>query len=140
MNDPHVESLIYSLKTSETLTFLDPPPLDHETDAFTARLDSGRLTLTMKEHHASAESARKRVAPFLRAWELDIALRHRRQEISFEFQSAAVIDRNPPPPGSHVIEVAAGAIATASAVARLTVGRRLYPAVPVKNLIGTCVY
>jgi hypothetical protein len=61
--------------------------LDHESDAFTARLESGRLTVTMKEHHHSVDSARQRVNPFPRAWELDIALRQGRQEISFEPES-----------------------------------------------------
>jgi hypothetical protein len=128
--DPHVESLVYRLKTSEAVAFVDPPPLDYEDDAFTGRLESGRLTMTMKEHHASAESARKRVSAFLRAWELDLALRQRRPEISFEYDTATVIDRNPPPPGSRVIEVAGTAIGIASVAARLTVGRRQYPVPP----------
>ncbi len=54
MNDPHVESLSYRLELGDTLSVTDAPPLQHETDAFTLRLEAGKLTASMKELDAQA--------------------------------------------------------------------------------------
>jgi hypothetical protein len=69
MNDPHVESLCYRLTIDETHgRFENPPPLEHETAAYRMRLEDGVLTVEMKEHHATVESAKERVDNALRAW------------------------------------------------------------------------
>lgn len=96
------------------------------------RLDSGVATFEMLEHHASEESARKSVESCLRAWELDVALRFGRSEISFEFDGADVIDRDPPPPGTGQVihaKAVAGAIAAVGSVT-VHVTRRGYPQPP----------
>lgn len=137
MNDPHVEFLIYELKTSDTIDFANPPPLAHETEGLSLRLESGRLTVTMKEHHGSVESARREVDPFLRAWELDVALRYRRQEITFEYVAARVIDRKPPSPGAPQVIALAGIVSLEMfGTARLTVAHRNYPPPPVGFLVS----
>src|SRR5262249_42884221 len=75
MRDPHVESLRYHLEVDEAYGRIEnPPPLEHETDAYRMRLDDGVLTVEMKEHHATLDSARRRVENDLKAWELDAAL------------------------------------------------------------------
>ena len=74
MRDPHVERLFYRLHTAETVTYENPPPVDYETVPFKAKLDQGQLTVEMKEHHPTAESASARAQEWLRAWEIDIGL------------------------------------------------------------------
>ena len=101
MNDPHVESLVYELELGEGLAFNYPPPLDHETEHFALRLDSGTLTVSMKEHHPSTRSARERVEPFLHSWELDNDLRYGPGTLRFAYQKSVVVDRNPPSSGTH---------------------------------------
>ena len=95
MNDPHITSLSYRLKLQEpSAEWNSPPPVTAEREGFVARLEAEGLVLEMHDHYAEVESARQVVRPFLRAWEVSAALDGRR--IVFEFESAQVIDRNPP--------------------------------------------
>ncbi len=101
MRDPHVVSLTYHLETGDTVTF-DAPPLVHEADLFTLRLEDDVLTVEMKEHFAKVEDAREAVEPLLTSWEAYAALANR-NEITFEYKDAEVIDRDPPKPGDDVV-------------------------------------
>jgi hypothetical protein len=131
MSDPHVQSLTYQLEVGETLTFNTPPPLDHDTEHFALRLENGTLTVSMKEHHSTTRSARDRVDPFLRSWELLGALAYGPGTLRFVFQSSDVIDSDPISRGrSHVLEAEAGMIAIVGMSAKLTVGRTTYIAPP----------
>ena len=56
MNDPHVESLVYELKTDETLRFANPDPVEGDAGGFVYRLADGVLAVTMKEHRRSTSS------------------------------------------------------------------------------------
>jgi len=112
MTDPHVECLRYRLTVDETYgRFENPPPLEHGTDAYQMRLESGVLTVEMKEHHATVESAKERVDNDLRAWELDAALSRDHTWLRFDYDpsGARVIDRDPSPlqPGSDAVGVGA---------------------------------
>ena len=94
MNDPHVEWLRYRLELGRSLHFIDPLMLEHETEHFSLQLDAEKkLKVTMKEHHASTDSARERVQPLLRAWELDNALKYGPGAFRFVFEDKGVIDR-----------------------------------------------
>lgn len=97
MTDPHVETLTYRVVKPDYVTYVNPPPVIGELAAFRYRLENGALVAEMKEHHASVGTARARVEDFLRAWELDAALRANKNVFRFEFQQVHVIDRNPPP-------------------------------------------
>jgi hypothetical protein len=135
MNDPHVVRLQYKLHTREHLSFKAPAPLDGETDAFRMRLADGALTFEMKEHHATEESARKRVEPWLRAWEIDTDLRDGRGSIRFKFDRSQIIDRNPPPPGSPrdvVAHVATIRLSLTAGAAKVHVTRASYPPIPTR--------
>jgi hypothetical protein len=102
MRDPHVESLRYRLELNEACGRLEnPPPLEHETDAYRMRLGNGVLTVEMKEHHASVESARRRVENDLRAWELDSALERDQAWLKFlhDGTGTKIVDREVPEPG-----------------------------------------
>jgi hypothetical protein len=102
MRDPHVESLRYRLTTSSSTTFDAPPPVPVEKDDFRAELRDGILTVEMKQHCASIDAAREAVDGFLRAWEIDVALRLGPGEFQFVYQDAHVVDRDPPPRGTLI--------------------------------------
>jgi hypothetical protein len=105
VNDPHVESLVYHLETDKTLVFQTPQALDIDTPQFGLHLEDGRLTLAMKSHHASIKEARQAVQPFLDAWEIEWALRvHGTREMRFIYETAHLVDRRPPPPGTTIID------------------------------------
>jgi hypothetical protein len=98
VRDPHVVALNYTLVTDpEAFEYKNPPAVDHETPAFRVRLADGRLRAEMIEHYATPEAAREIVDPFVRAWEIDAALRRGRRECRFEFDRPEMIDRNPEP-------------------------------------------
>ncbi len=101
-------------------------------DQLRYRLSEGRLRIEPSAHFASIEEAKRYVDPFLESWEIDIALRFGSPELSFEYETAEVIDRDPPPPGPrHLGMVAnAGELSLSGAIASLHVSRTRYPAPP----------
>lgn len=134
MNDPHVESLRYRLELGPDVKFEAPPPLTHETPAFRIDLKDGTLTATMNEHHPDEKSARNVVEPFLRAWEIDVALRDGRSELHFAFESAETIDRVPTPSAASMTlhgVCTAGKMGFASRT-KLTLKRARYPDPPIR--------
>lgn len=90
MSDCRVESLAYELETESTVHF-DADPVDHETDAFSLRLEDGRLTVDLHEHFSSVEEAREEIESFLEAWEVSYGLQIGKREISFDYEDAEVI-------------------------------------------------
>lgn len=96
MNDPHVERLRYRLKVNPSqLSFESPPPLFQEFGAFRIRLEDGILTVDMKEHHASVESAKEKIDGFIRDWMIYAAFDFDWDLLEFEYDNAEVIDRKP---------------------------------------------
>ncbi len=131
MRDPHVVSLRYRLEIDGSVDYKKAPPLDDERDAFSLYLADDTLTCEMKRHFASVAEARAVVDPFLRAWELDVALRRGRGELSFVYEDAEIIDRDPPPPGSPQVVLAGVAEAIALADdATVHISRGKYPEPP----------
>ena len=136
MRDPHVEALEYRLEHGDDISYDDPDPVEFGTEKFVGRLEDGELLVTMREHFERAEEARRVVDPFLRAWELDDRLRGRKDEISFKYLRARVIDRNPPAAGSGIVVPLEGiSVGVSADVAALRVGRRSYPAPPFDFLV-----
>lgn len=74
MNDPHVEQLRYRLQTTETIEYKNAKPIQGTHALFDWRLENNQLTLTMKQHFASAEEAKQAAHDFLRSWELHVNL------------------------------------------------------------------
>lgn len=128
MRDPHVVSLRYRLLAAEGVVFDGAPPIEWETEAFRMRLEDGIATFDMTEHHASENSARKRVDEYLRTWVIDAGLRVGHREMSLEFDKAELIDRDPLP-GTGVA-LRGVVTATATAKARIVVRRGEYPRPP----------
>jgi hypothetical protein len=100
MSDPHVQYVCSQLETDTPLRFDHPPSCEHETAEFTLCLADDVLTCTMKAHYASADAARAVIDPFIRAWELDVALHWGQRVMRYVYQKANLIDRDPPPPGT----------------------------------------
>jgi hypothetical protein len=131
MRDPHVVSLRYRLKPGDHVSFDKAPPLEHDIDAATIRLEDGVASVTMKVHCGTVEEARAAIDPFLRAWELDAALQYGEAEFTFAYEDAKVVDRNPPPPGAtQILQVAGIGSMTSFGTATLHVMRGRYPAAP----------
>lgn len=131
MRDPHVVELRYRLVLSGDDEFRDPPPVERERDAFSMRLADDLLTVTMKEHHPTIESARARVEPFVQSWEISAALQYRRRQVSFEYKDADVIDRDPTPPGGlQIINPSTMVVPATLFSPILTVLHREYPSPP----------
>ena len=131
MRDPHVVSLRYRVETDKTVRFDNPPPVERETKAFRMRLSDGTVTFEMKKHYASKETARECVEPYLRTWEVAAALSQGRKEIGFAFEKAEVVDRDPPPPGTHqVIRPEAIESVIVGGTVTLSITRGQYPEPP----------
>jgi hypothetical protein len=131
MRDPHVEWLRYRIGAAPNITYDQPPPIDIEYEEFSGHLENGILNCLMKEDYPSSEAARRVVDQYLRAWEIDAALKYGRREIQFIFEDGKVIDRNPPPPSSNLeIQVSSAFSATGSISASLHVTLRKYPEPP----------
>jgi hypothetical protein len=131
VNDPHVVSLTYSLRPAPDTAYDNPPPVLWENDLFSVELQDDVLTISLKEHYPTVKAARAPVDRFLRAWELDAELKLGRRILCFDYNTAEVIDRDPPPPGV-VQTLRASAAAEISVAGSLTarVTRKKYPEPP----------
>jgi hypothetical protein len=131
MRDPHVVALHYTATPSNKASFDNAPPLEAHIDGFALRLHEGKLTLTPSSHFGSAEEAMAAAAPLLRAWEIDIALRFGNPELSFSYESADLVDRDPPPPGTpQTIQVQSASFLLMSGRVTPRVSRISYPDPP----------
>jgi len=132
VNDPHVESLTYRLRETDSLAF-EAPPIEFETAAFRARLADNVLTLRPKEHFASEEDVRAIADEFVRAWEIDAGLGYGRPDFRFQYDGAQLVDRAPSP-GHHMI--ASKGVLHLSGSAHLKVTRAKYP-IPSEQFVAT---
>ena len=95
MRDQHVVSLFFKITLEDGVTFQSTPILKYENDLFSLHLEENILTIKPKLHYASQEEARKEITPFLRAWQLDDALRMGKITFRFEYKDAEIVDLNP---------------------------------------------
>ena len=116
--DLHVVSLRYALLSTELITYVNPPPVEFETEEARFRLADGSVTCDMKTHFPTAAAARAVVEPILRAWEVDADLRRKQGELQFKFDRAEIIDRSPAPPGV----IRAHLVAPAPAISACLIG------------------
>jgi hypothetical protein len=103
MNDPHVVSLRYRVRTAANINYVAPPPIAQDEPGFRLLLENGVLTVEMKEHFGDTASAQARVRKYLRAWELKAELDYGPGRLSFIYEDSEVIDRQPAPSsGRHL--------------------------------------
>ena len=126
MSDPHVESLVYDVRHSDSVDYSKAEPLDVEQLGFRIRIDKLVATVSMIDHYAKVEEARAVVERFLQFWEIDAGIRHGPGAIEFVFKDARIIDRSPTP--GTIIHAQPGTYTIKGGEARLVVGRRHYPA------------
>jgi hypothetical protein len=130
MRDPHVVRLHFTIGSEEGTAYRDPPPLSF-INAFGKFETQGKaLTVEPAVHFATEEEARAGIEPFLRSWEIDADLRFDLGTIRFVFDRAELIDRNPPPPGSHVLMAGTARMTITGHPATLTITRSTYPPPP----------
>lgn len=132
MKDPHVVSLTYKASPSESISFEKAPPLDGTIENLRFRLDGETLRIEPTIHFPSIDEARYYVDPLLHSWEIDIALRFGKPELSFVYDTAKVIDRQPHHPGLRqaVLNVQLGELVLAGSAVTLRVSRGSYPHPP----------
>jgi hypothetical protein len=132
MNDPHVVSLRYRVKTDGSVSYNQAPEVTLDKSAYEMTLLDDVLTVRMKEHCPTVESAMRRVEDELKAWEIQAALDSGRGCLNFELEDAEVIDRNPPPPGTPSAATAAINLASLGLAGGVTchVVRGKYPDPP----------
>jgi hypothetical protein len=135
MNDPHVEHLSFTAEPLGNISYRDPPPVDVTLPVGSLRLESGILTVHPSVHFATEAEAKKAVEPYLRSWEIDSDLRWGVGTLRFKFTDSLIIDRNPPPPGSHqVISANAAVVLVTAGQGSIHVTRATYPEPPVRFL------
>lgn len=131
MQDPHVEILIYRLEAEKNTSYNNPPPITYDAEEFSAELKDELLKVRLKRHFPTVEEARSEVDWFIRAWELEAALKRGSGEFRFTYENSEVIDRNPSAQvKSRTVSVSAHAKITASMKAEISVSRGTYPDPP----------
>jgi len=105
MHDPHVESLFHRIEHANDVDYVKAPPLEHQEPGFNIRIENARVRIDMRDHYAAVQEARATVEPFLRAWELAVALKLGPGEFQFVYDRANVVDRNPTPGALHAVDL-----------------------------------
>jgi hypothetical protein len=132
MSDPHVEFLLYSVSGGDGTEYVNPEPLAFENALGRFRIDGGNLLIEPTVQFGGEDEARAVIDPFLKAWEIETDLVVNPGTIRFRFETAHIIDLDPPPPGSPITVQARGvSFGTAFGQAHLTVVRHSYPQPPV---------
>src|SRR5258705_6800128 len=108
MNDPHVEWLRYQIVCGATLQVTGTDPVEYQKDRFNLRIEEQVLTVTMKEHPPTLESAREAIESFLRNWERENDLAYGPSALRFHYKHYGIVDRKPPPPGASQTIMVAG--------------------------------
>ena len=97
MNDPHVVELLYNIEHDQSVDYSDAQPIEHEDENFSIKVENKQVRFSMKAHYATEPAARDALAPYIRAWEIEAALRSRPNRFSLKFEKAKFEDRKPTP-------------------------------------------
>jgi hypothetical protein len=129
MNDPHVVSLTYEVKSGVTTNFSPSASLQTSNDQFDLEVREGRAVFSFKGHLSTEEEARAVVEPFIRAWEVWDGTCTAPGELSFVFDKSMIEDRAPSGKGYTIYPKS---VAFTSTMGTPTVRwTRDYPAPPV---------
>lgn len=130
-NDPHVVSLRYQFSSeADSDKYDDAAPLKTTLGPFDVELADNTLIVRPRDHYPSANEAKEVLEPLLRSWESSALLQSGRYKIRFNYVSAEVIDRNPPPTDESTVHLkaSAGAYIVTGVSATLTRRMSAYPA------------
>jgi len=126
-----VESLVYQIKSAEGIVYANPPPLDVDKEKWKGHLENGILTCHMKVDYDSVADAREEVESYLRAWQIDAAIKHGRGSIAFVYQGASIIDLAPKGEGGvKVYATGCASVAAKATVGKVIITRGNYPPPP----------
>lgn len=142
MRDPHVEFLRYKVRHHEGVEYKRAGRFEHDAEGFQILVEDGAATFFMKEHYPTEEIARMAVAPFIEEWSISVALEdnNRPHEFDLDFESAHVIDRDPPKPGeATVIELDVAKFSITGQPVNLLIGKASYPAPPAVFKVSTAL-
>jgi hypothetical protein len=131
MNDPHIETLYYNVDHAKGVDYAKADPLSRDMPGFTGRIENGRCEVTMKTHHATVETARAEVEPFLRAWEMTAALAFTPGELRFFYHQFKMIDRDPLG-GRPIVPGSSTSVDIAIRISPTQIARSKYPDPPVQ--------
>ena len=139
MNDPHVETLNYTVESygPNAWDYESAATLSHHaSDIGDFLIDQGVLTVKLSTHYPDEQTARYFVDRFLKNWEIHNDLAGNYGAIRFKFTDATTIDRNPSPEGPAV-EIFAGEqlLISDSVSSHASAGR--YPNPPPANFADT---
>lgn len=129
MVDPHVERLLFKIVPGTGVSYASAAPLTFENTLGRFDVRDGELVVEPADHFPSEAAARAVVEPFLRSWEIASDVEANVETIRFRFDRADVIDRNPLPPGSHVLMAGTSTVTFVGTVATLVLSNH-YPAPP----------
>lgn len=131
MSDPHVDILRYRITTGGGISYKGPASLCFSNHLGNFRTKDDHLEIEPSEHFATVGDARDAIEPFLKGWEIDADLKRNVGMLRFIFETAGVVDRAPPPPGSpQVIHVEGISHIHISATASLHLTCIKYPEPP----------
>lgn len=97
MNDPHVVALNYSIEHEVSVDYSEATPICREVEGFNIRIEDNCVRFEMKQHYAAVEAAMEAVEPYIRSWELDVALRGQPGEFRLKLDTPEIVDRKPTP-------------------------------------------
>lgn len=131
MHDPYVKVLYYQITTGEGISYLDPEPLNFSNHLGDFNAANNRLAVKVSEHFAEVTDAREAIEAFLKSWEIDTDLNRNVGMLRFKFETADVIDRNPPSLGTPQVLYAKGVSAIRiSSTASVHLACKKYPKPP----------
>lgn len=130
MRDPHVQKLYYEIGSGEGISYENPEPLAFSNHLGAFELREGKLTVVPTEHFGDEEDARQAIKPFLQAWEIEADLNLNIGTIRFKFGRAELVDRDPSPTRSHVINAKAGEMVMIGERVSFHLTRSKYPQPP----------
>lgn len=131
MNDPHVVALIYRVEHGNSVNYGEAQPLIREEPAFRVEVKDNQARFELKDHYTTEEDARNAIKDYIDDWGFDACLEYSPDYFRLEFDSAEIVDRNPPPPTPGMKDIAVtfrGAPGTWSVA--LTKLAHSYPAPP----------
>lgn len=127
-DDLRLYELAYDLEyDGSAVEFNDPSPIQFETDLFDARLAGETLTCQLRTPFGSVEEARRAVDSWIRAWEIDTALKDHSGRLAFRFRSGRVVGEDP---GSVTLHVAGADLLMQGGIAIAKITRKEYPPPP----------
>jgi hypothetical protein len=131
VRDPHVTRLQFEIRPEKGTSYENPEPLTFENPLGQFDARDGKLLVEPVDHFADETAARSIIEPFLRSWEIETDLDANPGTIRFRFQSADVIDRDPPPPGSDLsIQLVGESLLITGGTIETLITRRKYPQPP----------